>query len=84
MVATTTKKAAREALDITQGEFNNFVTETENPIEMAAAMSSPGTAFIQPLVFNRLKDDHYKWWVKDGLRPWDHRDPDLILEKEEE
>ncbi len=78
VVASTTKKAARAALGITQNEFNNYVGETGNENDIAVALKQPGLAFIQPL--DARGEDKAKWWVMDGLRPWHFRDPDVVME----
>lgn len=79
VVAATTKKAAREALGLTQGEFNGYVGETGNEIDCAIALSDPGYPFIQPI--DARKDDKLRWWRFNGtdLRPWDRREADVVI-----
>lgn len=45
IVATTTKKAAMEALGVSAYTFRNFFSETANETELATARPEPGVVF---------------------------------------
>lgn len=45
VVATRTKKAAREALGMSAGEFASYVSETGNPGDCETALAEPGVVF---------------------------------------
>lgn len=59
VVATTTKKAAAEAMKVSLYEFNLYASETDNPESNAAALSEPGTVFSKS---NSRYDDTYERW----------------------
>jgi len=75
IVATTTKKAAREAFDkMSAHSFDLYASDTSNEQDIAVAMSEPGTVFRQPN--NAPYSERGKWWKGQEHRPWDRRPPD--------
>ena len=46
IVATKTKKKARELVDVGVSEFNNYWSETRNEIELDIALAKPNTVFV--------------------------------------
>jgi len=82
VVAATTKKAAREAMGFSVGEFNNYANETGNDYQIKVAMSEPGTPFIRS---NNYSVQTNGWWRGPRWdRPWDKGEaPDIIIERNE-
>lgn len=53
IVAATSKKAAAEAMGMTDYEFNRYGSVTGNEYELELALGSPGTVFVETIPWRR-------------------------------
>jgi len=77
VVATTTKKAAMEALGVTRGHFADFFSDTSHELDVEAAMSSPGDVFWMPMDL-KFTDRRFIPWGQDWKDDPRTTDPDAV------